>query len=316
MKCFIASAFGHSDVDQRYDKVVKHVLQDAGIEALRVDRVQHNEDIDDKIVQLMKEADFCIADLTYARPSVYYVAGYIQGADKPIIYTARTDHFRQRDQDEHGNLAIHFDLRMRNIIGWAENDDEFSKALGARLKYVTGPLRELLATQSTSATERTAFKRKAFTEQLRIIRDAALGLLRARGYSAEENYVARCTQAFGKTKITFDVIPGTAFLKQTRVDIRDDSIFAGHSEEASQGFQELKTVVVCVSPNPIPRAAFRRYFSTFEETDSAALHRTYNPGTGRWQAKAPHDVTICFIDRVESEADFRNRFKELLTKWT
>jgi nucleoside 2-deoxyribosyltransferase len=52
------------------------------IEPLRVDQIEHNDDIDDKIIELIKKCDFCIADLTYARPSVYYEAGYVYGLKK------------------------------------------------------------------------------------------------------------------------------------------------------------------------------------------------------------------------------------------
>ena len=77
LRCFIASAFEKNDVDTIFTKVVQPVLSKKGIISLRVDRVEHNDDIDDKILELIKECDFCIADLTYARPSVYYEAGQV-----------------------------------------------------------------------------------------------------------------------------------------------------------------------------------------------------------------------------------------------
>jgi nucleoside 2-deoxyribosyltransferase len=84
----------------------------------RVDRIEHNDDIDDRIIAEIEKADLVITDLTYARPSVYFEAGYAQRAI-PVVYTVRGDHFRARDADPHGNRQVHFDLKMRNIIAWS-----------------------------------------------------------------------------------------------------------------------------------------------------------------------------------------------------
>src|ERR1043165_9807243 len=129
MKCFVASAFGHDDVDAIYDDCIVLILKKLSVVPLRVDRVDHNEDIDNKIFELLDSADFVIADLTYARPSVYYEAGYAAGKSKPVIYIAKRDHFKARDNDPHGNYRVHFDLQMKNIISWSEPDRTFSDTL-------------------------------------------------------------------------------------------------------------------------------------------------------------------------------------------
>ena len=53
MKCFIASAFDHADVDAIFNKAITPVLGELKIKKLRVDRVEHNDDIDDKIFSLI-----------------------------------------------------------------------------------------------------------------------------------------------------------------------------------------------------------------------------------------------------------------------
>ena len=119
LKCFVASAFDRPDVDEVFTKVLVPLLRKLGIRPLRVDRVEHNDDIDDKIFALLDESDFCIADLSYARPSVYYEAGYAAGKGKPVIYLARRDHFKAKQNDPNGNFRVHFDLQMKNIIPWS-----------------------------------------------------------------------------------------------------------------------------------------------------------------------------------------------------
>lgn len=140
LKCFVASAIGHDDVDQILDEAITPVLNDREIDVKRVDRVEHNDDIDDKIFELIEAADFCIADLTYARPSVYYEAGYASGLGKPVLYTSRSDHLRARDDDPHGLLRVHFDLQMKNIITWTAPNITFMRKLKRRVNFVTKPL--------------------------------------------------------------------------------------------------------------------------------------------------------------------------------
>src|SRR4051794_41012901 len=125
LKCFVASAFDHEDVDAIYAQAIIPVLKKLGCTPVRVDCVEHNDDIDDKIFNLIDGCEFCIADLTFARPSVYYEAGYAFGTGRPAIYIARSDHFRQRDDDEYGNFRVHFDLQMKNIIGWTTPNTAF-----------------------------------------------------------------------------------------------------------------------------------------------------------------------------------------------
>ena len=104
LKCFVASAFDHDVIDTLYDNGIKRVLLDKGIAPLCVNRVEHNDDIDDKILELIDECDFCIADLTFARPSVYYEAGRVDGLGKPVIFTSRKDHFKPTQGDDYGDI--------------------------------------------------------------------------------------------------------------------------------------------------------------------------------------------------------------------
>ena len=134
----MASAFGYRDVDGIFNKGVKPVLRQFGITPQRVDKIEHNDDIDDRIFGLLNKADLCIADLTYARPSVYYEAGYAAGQGKPVIYIVRTDHFHRRAQteDPSDRLRVHFDLQMKNIIRWDGSLSKFQTELTKRIRFV------------------------------------------------------------------------------------------------------------------------------------------------------------------------------------
>jgi nucleoside 2-deoxyribosyltransferase len=165
LRCFVASAFGYDDVDRVYVKLIKPTLGPLHVAVSRVDRVDHNDDIDNKIMELLTAADFCIADLTYARPSVYYEAGFAM-ASKPVIFIARKDHFKDRDNDPAGNLRVHFDLQMKNIIPWDGSDVTFKTRLKKRVKLVTRPLIQSLLSDAKKLKAREEFA--ALSQQQRI----------------------------------------------------------------------------------------------------------------------------------------------------
>jgi len=56
----------HQDTDKWFDRTLRPLLKIVGAQARRVDRIEHNDDIDDRILAEIKEADFAVADLTYA----------------------------------------------------------------------------------------------------------------------------------------------------------------------------------------------------------------------------------------------------------
>ena len=53
LSCFVACAFGKEDVDLIFDRVIGPVLAELGMRVNRVDRIEHNDDIDDKIIELI-----------------------------------------------------------------------------------------------------------------------------------------------------------------------------------------------------------------------------------------------------------------------
>lgn len=183
MKCFIATAIGYEDVDEVYDKCVRPVLRDFRVTPLRVDRLEHNEEINTKIIALLDDADFAIADLTYARPSVYYEAGYAAGMDKPVIYIVRRDHLSEKANDPSGLLRVHFDLKMKNTIAWAAPDDAFSTRLARRLRFVLTPLLRMRKEEEELQRWRAEFGQLSEDARLESLRNEAVALLRARGFS-------------------------------------------------------------------------------------------------------------------------------------
>ena len=99
---------------------IKEAARRCGIHAERVDEPQSNERITDRILESIRKAEYVIADLTGARPNVFYEAGYAQGLKKTPIYIARQ------------GTKLEFDLKDYPVIffkGMKELKDSLEKRL-------------------------------------------------------------------------------------------------------------------------------------------------------------------------------------------
>jgi hypothetical protein len=179
-------AFNREDTDAIYDRTVQTCLKSLGIRPIRIDRVEHNDDIDDRIVEELKSCDFVIADLTYARPSVYFEAGFAQ-RKIPVIYTCRADHFNPKSNDPNGNLRVHFDVQNRNIVPWNNPKDlRFRNKLIKRIRFVIAPLVREMQKSSSETDEIQRFRSKSVHERLVMIRNEAVSILSNSGYVSQD----------------------------------------------------------------------------------------------------------------------------------
>ena len=188
LRCFVAMAFDHGDTDSLYRLAIGSLLVEQRIVPIRVDRVEHQERIDQFIIDNIDAADFVIADLTYARPSVYYEAGYAESRI-PVIYTCRRDHLGGGTKAPDGyQLKIHFDLITKNIIVWSNPaDPTFVKRLRKRLDFVTRPLLRDRRSVEERQDQIKEFKSKPLSVRL----EAIAGSLRAAIRSHSFDYLDR-----------------------------------------------------------------------------------------------------------------------------
>jgi len=83
-------------------------LEDVGFRPLRMDALEYNEQIDDRIIAEMRRSGLLVADFTGNRGGVYFEAGFAMGLGIPVIWTCHTDHVD----------VLHFDTRQYNYIAW------------------------------------------------------------------------------------------------------------------------------------------------------------------------------------------------------
>lgn len=185
LRCFVASAIlPRSDVDRLYRRQVKPALRSLGVQVFRIDEIEHNENIDIRILEEIGKADFILADLTFSRPSVYFEAGYGFGLGRPVVYTSRLDHLSAHARDDY--LRVHFDLRQRNIIGWSnESDRTFQKRLLARIRKTVAPLLRLQLKQVSAQKAEREFASVSVAERRRKVLEAAIRQARAARFQQE-----------------------------------------------------------------------------------------------------------------------------------
>ena len=131
-KGFVAMWFDDS-TQKAWEEGIKLGIEDAGYEAVRIDKKEHNNKIDDEIIAEIRRSRFVVADFTQGekgvRGGVYYEAGFAHGLGIEVFFTCRKDVLDNND--------IHFDTRQYNHIGW-ETPEELRQGLAARISAVIG----------------------------------------------------------------------------------------------------------------------------------------------------------------------------------
>jgi len=106
-QAFVAMWFDN-DMSSAYTDGIKPALKECGYTPLRIDKQEHNDKIDDRIIAEIRQSGLIVADFTGQRGGVYYEAGFAKGLGIPVIWTCHKD-----EVDD-----LHFDTRQYNHIVW------------------------------------------------------------------------------------------------------------------------------------------------------------------------------------------------------
>jgi hypothetical protein len=123
-RCFIAMSF-HESLNAAYTDGIQPAVSDCGFTPVRIDLVEHNQKICDKILAEIRLAQFVVADFTLHRAGVYFESGFAMGLGRPVIWTCRKDQLGD----------AHFDTRQYNHIEW-ETPAELRKKLADRIRAI------------------------------------------------------------------------------------------------------------------------------------------------------------------------------------
>lgn len=123
-RCFVAMSFDPG-LNAAYTDGIQPAVVDCGFTPVRIDLMEHNEKICDKILAEIRLAQFVVADFTLHRQGVYFESGFAMGLGRPVIWTCRKD---QLDD-------AHFDTRQYNHITW-ETPADLRQKLTDRIRAI------------------------------------------------------------------------------------------------------------------------------------------------------------------------------------
>lgn len=315
MKCFVASAFGREDVDAVYDGCVYPTLKKLSIKPMRVDRVEHNDDIDKKIIDLLEDANLVIADLTYARPSVYFEAGYAAGRGKPVIYIARGDHFNTRDNDPEGLLSVHFDLKMKNIISWSKANDAFSNRLEKRLKHVLRPLIKQQRINDKLKLERENFRSQSENTKLGIIRSEVGAILKTKSFRMLNFEPGRGVQTgallaireYNQNSQQIAVICTLSAIKSLFEGIERIGSFGGIGSEHKL---PVKFHYIVASLRSVPKSRVTQALPSYRLLEDGTMYNHYERKTS-----PETDLFVHVLSGIQSQMEFTDAFLNVLARY-
>jgi nucleoside 2-deoxyribosyltransferase len=112
---FVAMWFD-STMDNAYAAIEK-AIDECGLNILRIDRKEHNNEISGEILFEIKKSKIIIADVTGQKNGVYFEAGFAMGHQKTVIWSCRENDLEN----------IHFDTRQYNHVLWVDEKDLYSK---------------------------------------------------------------------------------------------------------------------------------------------------------------------------------------------
>lgn len=125
-KVFVAMRFSR-ELNAMYDAAIEPTITACGYDPKRVDLEEHNDDVVDRMLALIRQSRFVVADFTEHRNGVYFEAGFARGLGLHVIWCCRDDDMGK----------AHFDTSHFNHVTW-KDADELKRKLESRILATIG----------------------------------------------------------------------------------------------------------------------------------------------------------------------------------
>lgn len=143
--CFVIQPFDSGKFDKRFDEIYKPALEQAGLDAYRVDRDPSVQVPIETIEERIRMATICLADITLDNPNVWYELGYAFAAGRNVILVC----------SERRSNKYPFDIQHRHVISYATESPSDHDVL-----------RNEITVRARSLLSKSAARRIAQTEQV------------------------------------------------------------------------------------------------------------------------------------------------------
>jgi hypothetical protein len=116
-RCFVIQPFDNDEFDKRFDDVFVPAIRAAGLDPYRMDRDPALIIPIEAIEKNIRDADICVADISLAKPIVWFEVGYALASAKDVVLVCKR-----------GSI-FPFDVQHRTIIEYNTNSPRDFEAL-------------------------------------------------------------------------------------------------------------------------------------------------------------------------------------------
>lgn len=123
--CFVIQPFDRGKFDKRFEDTFQPAIEEAGLDAYRVDQDPNVEIPIEAIEEGIRDAAICLADITTDNPNVWYELGYAFAAGKAVIMVC---------SDERKEARYPFDIQHRTVVGYKSESSRDFEQLKKQIK--------------------------------------------------------------------------------------------------------------------------------------------------------------------------------------